>query len=84
MNFYRLFLPHCATALLPLTDLLEETHRDTTPLPWSQKAAEAFLKIKSSPAEAVMLAPAGAYLCIMTNAKKLVLEGALKLFTNGN
>lgn len=84
MNFYRRFLPHCATALLPLTDLLNETHRDTTPRPWSQEAAEAFLKINSPLAEAVMLALAGASLCPMTNAKELVVGGALKLFADGN
>ena len=53
VNFYRRFIPHCATTLQPLNDLLKHNHKPSDRLEWSDSATTAFSTIKGALASSV-------------------------------
>ena len=48
INFYRRFIPHCATTLQPLNDLLKHSNRPSDMLVWTDSAHIAFSDIKQA------------------------------------
>lgn len=55
VNFYRRFIPQCATLLWPLDALLKHTKRPSDTLEWSDTAEEAFADVKNALASASLL-----------------------------
>ena len=45
VNFYHLFIPHCAYVLQPINKLLTATHAEKS-LQWDEQSSQAFLTIK--------------------------------------
>ena len=48
INFYHLFVLHCAQILQPLHDLLKATPKGTAPLAWTEATTVAFQSIKDA------------------------------------
>ena len=55
INFYRRFVPNCASILQPLHTLLSHTKKPSDPLTWSDSATSAFSTIKDSLTNASLL-----------------------------
>lgn len=55
INFYRRFIPKCASTLLPLTGLLKDVKHNSAPLMWADTASCAFSSIKGDLADATLL-----------------------------
>ena len=55
VNFYRRFIPHCATTLQPLKDLLKHNHKPSDRLEWSDSATTAFSTIEEALANTSLL-----------------------------
>ena len=84
VNFYRRFLPHCAHALQPLTDLLSpKTTKD--PLTLNDQCLSAFTAIKQSLANATILAhpSTDAPYCLAVDASNVAVGAVLQQNING-
>ena len=81
-NFYRRFLPDCATILQPLTDLLRGPAKSKNkPLPeWSPEADSAFRRIKDILVQATLLAHPlpDSPLSLMVDASSVGVGGVLQ------
>lgn len=55
VNFYRRFIPHCATILRPLEAMLTQSKSPAAALSWNQEADNAFSAAKNSLAQATLL-----------------------------
>ena len=56
VNYYHRFIPHAAELLAPLNDLLKGTKKNSPkPLPWTDRASQAFLLVKNKLAEMTLL-----------------------------
>jgi len=83
VNFYRRFIPNCADTLHPLTDL--HTQHGKKPkrlLVWSYECAAAFAVVKSSLAEATMLAhpKSDAPLCLMVDVSDVAVGAVFQQY----
>ena len=85
VNFYRRFLPGCATVVRPLNELLSPSKDSTKDLHWSEDATAAFTSIKEMLAKATLLvhpnpdAPTN----IMTDASSVTVGAVLQQFIGG-
>ena len=70
VNFYHRFIPHCATLLDPLNNLLSNPGSNTRQLLWSEQASTAFTAVKEALTEATLLShpKPHAPTCIMADA----------------
>ncbi len=86
VNFYRRFIPHGATTLQPLNNLLEHSKRPADPLHWTDAASTAFSDIKQALADASLLVhpTPGAPTCLMTDASNIAVGAVLQQRVNGN
>lgn len=83
VNYYRRFVPHCATLLQPLQDILLPSK---TGLPKRTDAAkQAFTSIKAHIARATLLRhpKADAPTCLLTDASDIAVGAVLQQFVNG-
>ena len=80
VNFYRRFIPQCSQVLQPLTDLLTNAGKKSTPLPWNDTATASFHAIKTALANATLLAhpKPDAPLCVMTDASDVAVGAVLQ------
>ena len=80
INFYRRFLPNCASILQPLHDLLSSTTDDARQLQWSNDAVTAFTSIKDALTNITLLfhLKPDAPTCIMTDASSVAVEAVLQ------
>lgn len=86
VNFYRRFLPKCATVLQPLTALLAGPQRPKVrPVTWTSEADAAFTAIKSMLADVSLLAHPvpDAPLSLMTDASNVGIGGVLQQHIGG-
>ena len=84
INFYRRFVPRCASILQPLTDLLSNK-RSSKSFHLSDVALAAFNAIKTALAKAVLLvhpSPDAPY-CLMVDASNIAVGGVLQQNING-
>ena len=84
VNFYRRFIPHCASLVQPLTDLLlpKQTSADSFHL--SEDALSAFQDVKTALAKATLLThpdPSAPY-CLMVDASNVAVGGVLQQRVN--
>ena len=80
VNFYRRFIPNCASLVQPLTDLLSPKHTSHESLQLSEDALSAFQAVKTSLANATLLAhpdPSAPY-CLMVDASNVAVGGVLQ------
>ena len=82
VNFYRRFLPHCATTVQPLTELLRG-QPSPKELRWTSAASEAFARVKDDLANATLLAHPipNAQLSVMVDASNVGVGGVLQQST---
>ena len=80
INFYRRFLPNCASILQPLHDLLSSTTDDARQLQWSNDAVTAFTSIKDALTNITLLfhPKPDAPTCIMTDASSVAVGAVLQ------
>ena len=85
INFYRRFIPDCATTLEPLNSLLKHTKRPSDAPAWPDTAMAAFSNIKNALANASLLYhPAQeAPTCIITDASDVTVGAVLQQYTKG-
>eukprot|EP00794_Sanderia_malayensis_P005072 gene5072-biopygen4130 len=79
VNFYRRFIPNCASIIQPLTDLLSPKKTKET-LQLSEEAITAFREIKSALTNATLLvhpSPESSY-CLMVDASNVAVGGVLQ------
>ena len=83
VNFYRRFIPNCASILQPLTDLLRCKERNKT-ITLSEYALCAFNQVKSVLADATLLVhpQPNAPLSLMVDASDTAVGGVLQQFVN--
>jgi len=86
INFYRRFIPHSASTLQPLHDLLGLFKRPSDTLTWSDIASTTFSNIKTALADASLLVhpTPDAPTCVMTDASNVAVGAVLQQFVNGN
>jgi len=80
VNFYRRFIPHCASHVQPLTDLLSPKRTSTESLQLSEDALAAFQAVKTALANATLLThpdPSAPY-CLMVDASNVAVGGVLQ------
>ena len=80
VNFYRRFIPHCASHVQPLTDLLSPKHTSTESIQLSEDALAAFQAVKTALANATLLThpdPSAPY-CLMVDASTVAVGGVLQ------
>ena len=85
INFYRRFIPHCATLLQPLTDLLSPKCNIDNQFPLTGDTETAFLNNKAALAKATFLvhpSPNAPY-CLMVDASKVAVGGVLHQCIDG-
>lgn len=80
VNFYRRFIPHCATLLQPLHLLLAKTNSNAKTLNWSDATEVAFNGVKEALADATLLVHPvpGAPTTIMTDASETAVGAVLQ------
>eukprot|EP00795_Rhopilema_esculentum_P012967 gene12967-biopygen3123 len=85
INFYRRFIPNCATILQPLTDLLSGKHSKKS-FQLTDTATSAFNSIKSALAKATMLnhPSSEAPYCHMVDASNVAVGGVLQQHIQGH
>ena len=90
VNFYRRFIPHCATLVAPLDDLLKGTSSSAksshaNPIPWGDSAEKAFVSVKSALACATLLVHPkhDASLCLMVDASDVAAGAVLQQSCDG-
>ena len=80
VNFYRPFIPHCASLVQPLTDLLSPKRTNTDSFHLSESALSAFQAVKTALANATLLThpdPSAPY-CLMVDASNVIVGGVLQ------
>ena len=84
VNFYRRFIPNCATLMQPLTDLLNARHTKQ-PFHLSESACTAFTTVKSALATKTLLRHPvpGAPYSLMTDASNIAVGAVLQQYING-
>ncbi|XP_064479324.1 uncharacterized protein K02A2.6-like [Ornithodoros turicata] len=84
INFYRRFIPSCAHALRPLTDMLRTPQKKSAVFSWSQDANAAFVKVKEALADAsvLMFPKHGAPTNVMVDASDIAVGGVLQQFVD--
>lgn len=84
VNFYRRFVPHCATTLQPLQEFLKKSHGEAAALTWDATAERMFTKIKADIADATLLVypEDNAPLCVMTDASEVAIGAVLQQWQN--
>lgn len=85
INFYRRFIPNCATILHPLNSLLKHTKRPSDTLEWTDNTTAAFSSVKSALADASLLVhpTSDASTCIMTDASDVAVGAVLQQYVQG-
>ena len=85
INFYRCFIPNCATTMQPLHSLLNHTKRPSDSLEWTDTAVTAFSEIKDALANASLLVHPipGAPTCVMTDASDVAVGAVLQQYIHG-
>ena len=84
VNFYRRFIPHCASLVQPLTDLLSPKQTSTDSFHLSEGALSAFQGVKTTLAKATLLThpdPSAPY-CLMVDASNVAVGGVLQQRVN--
>ena len=86
VNFYRRFIPHCATIMQPLNKLLTHPQERSTSLVWTEEALTAFTAVKTALAEATLLThpKPGALTSIMTDASDVAVGAVLQQHVQGH
>ena len=85
INFYRRFIPNCATTLQPLNNLIKHTKKPSDDPGWSDTTTTAFADIKNALANASLLfhpfpdAPTA----VMTDASDVAVGAVLQQYVNG-
>ena len=84
VNFYRRFVPNCATILHPLNTLLSKTNSNAKTLVWCDAAITAFQQAKDALAEATLLVhpKSEAPTRIMTDASNVAVGAVLEQYVN--
>ncbi|XP_065052942.1 uncharacterized protein LOC135682132 [Rhopilema esculentum] len=82
INFYRRFVPHCATILPPLTDLLSPKCNIDDHFPLTGDTESAFINIKAALAKATLLVHPSriAPYCLMVDASNVAVGGVLQQY----
>ncbi len=82
INFYRRFIPHCASILSPLTSLLKNHGRPSDTLEWTDAASAAFTEAKNALANATLLShpTPDAPTCVMTDASDVAVGAVLQQY----
>ena len=85
INFYRRFVPHCASIVHPLNALFKGSNRPSDTLVWNNAATEAFAQVKDTLASATLLVhpTPGAPTCVMTDASNVAVGAVLQQYCNG-
>lgn len=85
VNFYRRFIPSCATTLKPLEDLLVHAKAAASTPAWTDAAEQAFSDIKDKLAEVTLLTHPkhDAPTSLMVDASGVAVGGVLQQFING-
>ena len=85
INFYRRFIPQCATILQPLTDLLSPKNSNHDHFHLKGDAASAFTAIKTALANATLLVhpSSTAPYCLMADASNSAVGGVLQQHIDG-
>ena len=85
VNFYRRFIPHCATLMQPLNELLTHPRDKASAISWTEEALASFAATKDALANASLLChPAlDAPTSIMTDASDIAVGAVLQQFLNG-
>ena len=85
VNFYRRFIPQCATLLRPLDKLLKHTKRPSDTLNWTDDATEAFTRVKTALASAALLVhpTSDAPTAIVTDASDVAVGAVLQQYVEG-
>ena len=80
VNFYHRFIPHCATLLDPLNNLLSNPGSNTRQLLWNEQASTAFTAVKEALAEATLLShpKPHAPTCTMADASECAVGAVLQ------
>ena len=84
VNFYRRFIPHCASLVQPLTDLLSPKRTSNDSFHLSEGALSAFQDVKTALAKATLLThpdPSAPY-CLMVDASNVAVGGVLQQRVN--
>ena len=86
INFYRRFIPHCATILQLLRLLLGHPKDKSTAIVWTAEATVAFHNVTTALAEATLLAHPvlDAPTCIMTDASDTAVGTVLQQYINNH
>ena len=85
VNFYRRFIPSCATILQPLNSLLKHTKRPSDAPVWTDDATTAFNRIKHALANASLLVhpTLDAPTSVITDASDVAVGAVLQQYING-
>ena len=85
INFYRRFVPHCASIVHLLNALLKGSNRLSDTLVWNDAPTEAFAQVKDALASATLLVhpTPGAPTCVMTDACDVAVGAVLQQYCNG-
>ena len=85
VNFYRRFIPHCATIIQPLNSLLQRTKWPSDTPPWTDTTTAAFSAIKNALADASLLChpTPDAPTSIITDASDVAVGAVLQQYING-
>ena len=84
VNFYRRFIPHCASLVQPLTYLLSPKRTSTDSFHLSEGALSAFQDVKTALAKATLLThpdPSAPY-CLLVDASNVAVGGVLQQCIN--
>ena len=79
VNFHHRFIPHCASILGPLNNLLATPHGKDRTLEWTEAATTAFINIKEALATATLLTHPKPFAptCVMTDASDTAVGAVL-------
>ena len=86
VNFYRRFIPRCATIMQPLNQLLTDPKDKSNTLVWTEAALSAFTALKTALADATLLThpKPDAPTSIMTDASDVAVGAVLQQFIDGH
>jgi len=86
VNFYRRFIPHCATILQPLHLLLAHPKDKSNAITWTKEATSAFRDIIAALIESTLLTHPvpEAPTCIMTDVSNTAVGAVLQQFVDGH
>lgn len=86
VNFHHRFIPHCASILGPLNNLLTTPQGKDRTLEWTEATITAFNTIKDAVTSATLLTHPKPFVptCIMTDASDTAVGAVLQQLINGN